>query len=318
MSISRGAVIIAHMVFRNYSDYLKSKYGGTVYRIGVDGGFSCPNRGTARTNPGCSYCDVFGVRAAWLGEEEKAMEEQIRSSMAAMKKRYGASRYILYFQAYSSTFAPVDKLKAVYDHGLSLGNFVELVVSTRPDCVNERVAALLGSYKKEGFDVWVELGLQSACDATLERINRGHDRACFERAFRLLRGAGVKVAVHLIFGLPGEDGDDILNTVDYLASLKPEGVKFHNLHIPTGSPLYGEYALGELSFPSSRRHVRYVADALERLPEDTVIMRLTTDTPGKRHKIPGVFLNKSAVYTLVREELERRGSRQGAFRPDKA
>ena len=301
------------MVFRNYSDYLKSKYGGTVYRIGVDGGFSCPNRGKKRTNPGCSYCDVYGVRAAYLGEEETVMEEQIQSSMAAMKKRYGASRYILYFQAYSSTFAPVDKLKQIYDHGLSLGNFVELVVSTRPDCVNEKVAALLGSYIKDGFDVWVELGLQSACDVTLERINRGHDRACFEKAFRLLRSVGVKIAVHLIFGLPGEDGEDIRNSVRYLASLKPDGVKFHNLHIPTGSPLYGEYSLGELSFPSSRRHVEYVADALERLPEETVIMRLTTDTPRNRHKIPGAFLNKSAVYSLVREELERRGSHQGAL-----
>ena len=301
------------MLFRKYSDYLKSKYGETVYRIGVDGGFSCPNRGKERTNPGCRFCDVFGVRSAYLGEDENPVEEQIRNSVAVMKNRYGANRYILYFQAYSSTYAPVEELKRIYDYGLSLGNFVELVVSTRPDCVDEEIAALLGSYIKDEFDVWVELGLQSASDASLERINRGHDRACFEKAYKMLKDAGVKVAVHLIFGLPEEDGPDILKSVDYLAALKPDGVKFHNLHIPTGSPLYGEYALGELAFPSSRRHVAYVADALERLPPETVIMRLTTDTPGNRHKIPGAFLNKSAVYSLVTEELARRGSRQGVY-----
>jgi len=299
------------VLFRQYSQYLKQKYGETVYRIGVDGGFSCPNRGRNRNSPGCSYCDVYGVRSAYIGEDFHSLDEQIRRSIAVMKNRYKAEKYILYFQAYSSTWGPVDKLKEIYDHGLSLGNFVELVVSTRPDCISRKTAELLGSYITKDFDVWVELGLQSAHDRTLERINRGHSRKQFEEAFRLLRSAGVKIAVHLIFGLPGEDRNEILESVDYLASLKPEGVKFHNLHIPTGSPLYGEYEAGELSFPDSRRHAGYVADALERFPEDTIIMRMTTDTPHQRHKIPGSFLNKSSIYKLVEEELLKRGSRQG-------
>jgi len=301
------------VLFRQYSQYLRQKYGETVYRIGVDGGFSCPNRGQDRNSPGCSYCDVFGVRSAYIGEEFHSMEEQIRKSTAVLKNRYKAEKYILYFQAYSSTWASAVHLKRIYDYGLSLGHFVELVVSTRPDCVDKKIADLLGSYVKNDFDVWVELGLQTAHDKTLDRINRGHSREQFEESFRLLRDAGVKIASHLIFGLPGEDREQILESVEYLASLKPEGVKFHNLHIPTGSPLYLEYEAGELSFPDSHRHVGYVADALERFSQDTVIMRMTTDTPHQRNKIPGSFLNKSSIYKLVEEELLKRGTKQGSF-----
>ncbi len=299
------------MLYRKYSQYLKDKYGETVYRVGVDGGFSCPNRGEDRFNPGCTFCDVFGVRSVYLGESAISLEDQIRASIAPLKKRYDAHKYILYFQAYSSTWGVPAKLKETYDRGLALGNFVELVVSTRPDCVDEEIAALLGSYRRDDFDVWVELGLQTAHDCTLERINRGHDRACFEKAYYLLRNAGVKIAVHMIFGLPGEDRSEIMESIDYLSSLKPEAVKFHNLHIPSGSPLYQEYRAGELSFPDSRRHVLYVADALERISPETIVMRMTTDTPKLRHKLPGAFLNKSAVYNLVESELRRRGSRQG-------
>ena len=300
------------VLFKQYSQYLKEKYGEIVYRIGVDGGFSCPNRGSDRHSPGCSYCDVYGVRAAYIGESRQSMEEQIRRSAAVMRRRYKAETFILYFQAYSSTWAPVEKLKQIYDHGLSLANFAELVVSTRPDCIDESVADLLGSYISEDFDVWAELGLQSSHDLTLDRINRGHDLKTFEKAFFMLRERGIKVAVHLIFGLPGEDRSEILETIRYLAGLRPDGVKFHNLHIPTGSPLYSEYEAGELSFPDSRRHMSYVADALELLPPETVVMRLTTDTPHQRHQIPGAFLNKSRIYDLLREELIRRGSCQGS------
>ena len=302
------------MLFRQYSQYLKEKYGETVYRIGVDGGFSCPNRGENRESPGCSYCDVYGVRAAYIGETFQTMEDQISKSAAIMRRRYGAEKYILYFQAYSSTWAPAEDLRKIYDHGLSLDNFVELVVSTRPDCLEDPVADLLASYKSPDFDVWTELGLQSAHDSTLKRINRGHDLKTFEKAYFRLRSRGIKVAVHLIFGLPGEDREQILETVRYLADLEPEGVKFHNLHIPTGAPLYSEFQSGELSFPDSLRHVEYVADALELLPEETVIMRLTTDTPRLRHEIPGAFLNKSRVYELLRQELSERGSCQGSRR----
>ncbi len=300
-------------LFFSYSEYLKRRYGNTVYRVGVDGGFSCPNRIEGRSDHGCTFCGSFGARSAYLGDSETIIGDQITKSIGFLKRRYKAEEYILYFQAYSSTFGDVHDIKRTYDYGLSLGNFKELVVSTRPDCVTEEICSLLKSYIRADFDVWVELGLQSSSDDSLKRINRGHSYADFEKAYKLLKSHGIKVAVHLIFGLPGEESSDILNSVKAVANLKPDGVKFHNLHIPTGTVMFEEYLRGELSFPSSSRHAEYVAHAIECMPPETVIMRLTTDTPGSRHLVPGYFLDKSIVYNKVNSILKKRDSYQGRF-----
>lgn len=283
-----------------------------MYRVGVDGGFSCPNR-EGRLYGGCSYCDPYGSRSAYVGETDLDIEGQIRRSLAAMKKRYGARKFMLYFQAYTSTYGPVGELKALYDRTLGLYDFSELIVSTRPDCLDREKADLLASYRDEGFDVWVELGLQTIHDGTLARINRGHDSGAFFRADRLLRERGVKRAVHLILGLPGEDRAMMRETAHRVNGVRPEGVKLHNLHIPVRSSLYGEYELGELALPGSRRHISYLADVLERLSPQTVIMRLTTDTPSPRNSTPGSFLNKSEVSRLTALILRERNSFQGRF-----
>lgn len=298
-------------LFLTYSDYLKNKYGKTVYRVGVDGGFSCPNRLEGRYDHGCTFCGSFGARSAYLGDTEKQMEEQITKSISFLKRRYLAEEFILYFQAYSNTFSDVEKLKNIYDYGLSFGNFKELVVSTRPDCIDEDTCKLLKSYIREGFDVWVELGLQSSNDSSLSRINRGHTFLDFSKSFEMLKSYGIKIAVHLIFGLPGESSTDILKSVKDVAILKPDGIKFHNLHIPTGTAMYEEYLRGELSFPSSTRHAEYVAESIEYFPPETIIMRMNTDTPGSRHSIPGYFLDKSIVYNKVNGILKGRDSFQG-------
>jgi len=299
--------------FLNYSRYLQNKYGCTAYRVSIDGGFSCPNRGENRDNPGCTYCSSFGSRSAYIGETEEDIKKQIERNLKILTSRYQAEIFMLYFQAYSSTWAPVDQLKKLYDYSLSLGNFRELIVSTRPDCLSANVCQLLASYQNENFEVWVELGLQSSCDDTLERINRGHTRDQFEHAFNMLRAAGLKVAVHLIFGLPGEDHSKMMDTVRYTAALRPEGVKFHNLHIPDHTEMHNELLAGEMAIPSSPGHVRYIADAIERFHQDTVIMRLTTDTPRSRHLVPGFMLDKTIIYNRVREELLKRGTKQGVF-----
>lgn len=299
--------------FLNYSRYLKTKYGGTAYRVSIDGGFSCPNRGEDRKNPGCTYCSSYGARSAYIGETEKDIKNQIERNLTILKSRYDAEIFMLYFQAYSSTWAPVDQLKKMYDYSLSLGNFRELIVSTRPDCLSEEICELLASYKKDQFDVWVELGLQSSNDQTLERINRGHTRDQFEAAFKMLRSYGLKIAVHLIFGLPGEDIGTMMETVRYAATLRPEGVKFHNLHIPDHTAMFDELVAGEMAIPSSAGHVQYLADAIEIFHSETVVMRLTTDTPRNRHSVPGYMLDKTIIYNRVREELLRRGTKQGVI-----
>lgn len=327
-------------MFYSYKKYLKEKYGKAVYRVSVDGGFSCPNRNRDGSG-GCTYCDELGAVAvyqrtmeadlahngepfgwkefmlpgktsAFAIEQRKArIKEQVDEGLRFLKRRYNAEYFILYFQAFTGTFAPVSILKELYDYGLSLAAFRELVVSTRPDCVSPAVADLLVSYKEDDLDVWVELGLQSAHDSTLQRVNRGHTKKDFEKAFTLLRERGIKITVHLIFGLPGENRREIMETIDYLARLKPEGIKIHNLHIPVRTALFEEYMYGELTVPSGMRHLSYTTEALERLPETVIIHRLTCDTPDHRLGAPRTFFKKGSFLTILRNQMKVQGSFQG-------
>lgn len=261
--------------FYSYSSYLKQRYGRGVYRVGVDAGFSCPHGAEG----GCSYCDAQGARAVYLrndrnpslagkelSERRLFVERQIAEGVAFLRRRYQAEEFILYFQANTNTNAPMEELKTLYDHALSLAPFRELAVSTRPDCLGQEVVELLASYRRPDRDVWVELGLQSGNEETLIRINRGHDAHIFKEAFRRLADAGVFVAVHLILGLPGEGLAELDRTLDLIGELKPRGIKLHNLHIPRGTALFEEYLRGEVVAPSLERHRDLLIHALERIP----------------------------------------------------
>ncbi|MDC7125375.1 MAG: TIGR01212 family radical SAM protein [Spirochaetales bacterium] len=309
-------------LFTSYGTYLKQKYGAPAFRVGLDAGFSCPNRLSGRNSPGCCYCDAFGARAMYqrtkgadsdqVDEDLKAdIQEQTDKAVRFLKKRYGAEYFLLYFQAFSSTYGTLQHLRNVYDYALSLQNYRELIISTRPDCIDEQKADLLLEYKERGYDVWVELGLQSAHDKTLERINRGHSVSDFEDAYNLLRKRGIKIAVHLIFGLPGEGSSEIVETCKYVAKLKPEGLKIHNLHIPYNSPLYKDFSAGKVSVPTVEEHLDYVITAIEHMPESTIIMRLTCDSQEDERAAPKNFLKKTEFYNLVRNEMKKRNSFQG-------
>ena len=298
--------------FNNYSGYLIKKYGKKAFRVSVDIGLSCPNRGTDRTSPGCIYCDGNGARATYL-DKSVEIREQIERGVRFLKKRYNAEIFLLYIQAFSGTYGSIDDLKEIYDYCLSLGDFREIIISTRPDCIDEEKAELLCSYSKRGLEVWVELGLQSSHDWSLERINRGHTVADFEKAFRLLRSRGIKLIAHLIFGLPDESEEDMLESIAYLAGLKPEGIKIHNLHVPLDTPLYDEYLAGELTVPCGQRHILYLVKALGMLPDDIIIMRVTCDTPDKRRAAPKRDLRKGEIYTLLAKEMIKKGIYQGKY-----
>jgi len=293
-----------------YSRYLRERHGCTVYRVAVDAGFSCPNRADGRSSRGCTYCAEDGARAPYLGSREN-LKNQVESAISFLHGRYHAEAFILYFQAFSNTNAEVDALRRIYDSGLELASFLGLNVATRPDCLDRDKAELLASYKERGLEVWVELGLQTACESTLRRIERGHDWDDFVRAYGLLKERGLKVAVHLIFGLPGEGLDPIMNTIHAIGELDPDGVKIHNLHVPAGTVLATELAKGEVTVPSPQRHLEYVIAALERLPPRTVIMRLTCDTPLEKLIAPRDFWPKGKFTARVAAEMRVRGARQG-------
>ena len=296
--------------FLSHASYLRGRYGGPVHRIAVDAGFSCPHRGNSRSGPGCSFCDEPGGRAPYLGDLS-SVDGQIRRAVAFNQRRYGPSELALYFQAYTGTFASVDLLRGIYDRGLAHAAFRELVVATRPDCIDEAVAALLADYRTADRDVWVELGLQSASDETLRRVNRGHTVAEFETAYHLLRRRSLRLTVHLILGLPGEDEEQIERSLRYVAGLRPDGLKIHNLHVPRATALHDEFLAGELTVPGPERHLELAIRAIELMPPQTVIMRLLCDTPAARLVAPRCFWDKAAFHRRLRGELERRGTWQG-------
>jgi len=239
------------------------------------------------------------------------MREQVERAVSFLRRRYGAEEFILYFQAFSNTNAPVAELARVYDEGLSLARFRGLSVATRPDCVDAGKARLLASYSGRGLDVWVEMGLQSCHDSTLARISRGHTSGDFLRAYGILKEAGLKVAVHLIFGLPGEGYGEMMETVAFVSRLDPDGVKIHNLHITRGTVLEREMRMGEVTAPSPERHLSYVIAALERLPPRTVVMRLTCDTPKAMLASPRRFWPKAAFADRLEALMRAQGARQG-------
>ena len=297
--------------YLTYSRYLRRRHGCAVYRVAVDAGFTCPNRGPDRTRAGCSYCDADGSRAPHLARCGGSLERQVREGISYYRRTHGAEAFILYFQAYSNTNAPVETLRRVYDEGLALAEFRGLNVATRPDCLDAEKADLLASYADRGLEVWVELGLQSAHDETLARIGRGHTVADFRRAFETLRSRGLRIAVHLIFGLPGEGKSKIEETMRSVAALRPDGVKIHNLHVPLRTPMAREFRHGELTVPGPQRHLEYVIEAIELLPPQTVIMRLTCDTPRENLAAPRAFWSKERFLSRLEAEMRARRAWQG-------
>jgi radical SAM protein (TIGR01212 family) len=241
----------------------------------------------------------------------QTLSRQVEQAMGFLQRRYAAEAFILFFQAFSNTNAPVAVLQRVYDEGLDLAPFRGLSVATRPDCIDEEKADLLSSYKGRGLDVWVELGLQTSSEATLERIGRGHTVDQFVTAYRILKSRGLKVAVHLIFGLPGESLPEILETIQFVAALEADGVKIHNIHVPAGTVLAREYAMGEFTPPGPDSHIEYVIAAIERLPRQTVIMRLLCETPEERLLAPRSFPVKQQFNDQLAAAMRGRGAFQG-------
>ena len=290
-----------------YSDYLKRRFGSKTYRVSVDAGFTCPVREIGLP---CTYCDVRGSRAPYLGNAN-SLHEQIKGGMSFLTQRYGADQFLLYFQAFSNTHSSVPTLRRIYDTGLSCGQFVGLIVATRPDCVDEPKAALLAEYRSRGLDVWVELGLQSADDATLRRIRRGHSVAEFGRASRLLKEFGILTAAHVILGLPGEGEREAVRTAHYLSELGVNGVKFHNLVITEGTELYREYREGRVSPPTTAEHQELLISSLENSSPELVVMRLTCDPPRDIPFVPEEQPDKASFYRDLIDEMNRRNTWQG-------
>ena len=313
--------------WNTYSGYLKEKYGAPVYRVSVDAGLSCPNRRSDGTG-GCIYCDGTGASAVHLRVEEKDkasssalllgrcedIRTQIDSGLRYIRWRYKSRLAMLYFQSWSNTYAPVPVLRKLYDEALAQYPFVSLIVSTRPDLLCDDVVALLASYRTEERDVWVELGLQSASDSTLEALKRGHDVNCFIDAHARLKAAGIKVCTHVMMLPFIERREDMIDTIRLVNDSGSDAVKIHNLCLTRGTRLLEDYACyGCYAGWSVRRHVETTALLLAYLDRNIIVERLLTEMTKARLVYPSHYLDKRDILEMIDSYMESRSWTQGCL-----
>jgi uncharacterized protein len=296
--------------YRSYNSYLREMFGERVQKIPLDAGFTCPNRDGTISRGGCIYCDRRGSGSGAMTQRGESLDEQIVSGMNWARKRYGASKFIAYFQSFTNTYAPLGHLGDLYDRALKHEGMVGLSVGTRPDCVDKEILGFLASYKQK-FLVWLEFGLQSAHDSTLLRINRGHDVACFDRAVADAHDKGLSVCAHVILGLPGENREMMMETARHLGELAVESVKIHALYVVAGTPLAEIHEHGGYRCLEQAEYVDLLLDFLERLPPAMVIQRLTGDPMPAELVAPVWVREKTKTLNLIAKRLEERNSFQG-------
>lgn len=288
---------------------MQNKFGCKVTKIALNGGFTCPNIDGTKGVGGCSYC--LGGSGEFAGSPADSITNQFRSVAEKMEKKWQNTKYIPYFQANTNTYAPVEKLRSLYEEALSQENVVGLAVATRPDSISDEVMDYLTELSKRTY-LLVELGLQSIFDETGEKINRCHSYKEFEECYFRLKDRGINVCVHLIIGLPGETREMMLDSVKKVAALRPDCIKLHLLHILKGTKIAKEYANGEFGCMELMEYVNVIVDALELLPKETVVQRLTGDGSKDSLVAPLWSLKKFVVLNEIDKEMVRRNTVQGA------
>jgi len=290
---------------------LRELFNCKVYKVTIDAGFSCPNRDGTISNKGCIFCDAGGSFSQ-AHSNLLLIEKQLEESIARLKNRFGAEKFISYFQAYTNTYAPVEKLKSLYDRALVHPDVVGLSIGTRPDCVDEEKLDMIASYQKD-YLVWVEYGLQSMHDRTLIRINRGHSFEDFTRAVNLSKERGINSCAHVIIGLLGERREDVLQTAKVLADMEIEGVKLHLMCVLKDTKLEKLYNKGEINLLSEEEYVETVCDFLEILPSSTIIHRIAGNGLKTIRIAPKWLGAKLKILNQIDETLDKRGSFQGKY-----
>ena len=295
--------------YHTYNYYLRHRFGGKVFKVPLDAGFTCPNIDGTKGVGGCTYC--FGGSSAFPGRALPSIPEQMAAAAAKLEKKWGKAPMIPYFQAYTNTYAPLEVLREKYEQALAQENVVGLSIATRADAVSEETADYLGQLSRRTYLV-VELGLQTVHDETGRRINRCHSYEDFLRGYELLRSRGVLVCVHIINGLPGETHAMMVETARRLSGLDLHCLKIHLLHVMRSTPIAGELERGLFSLMSREEYVRTVCDQLELLPPRFILQRLTGD--GERENLIGPLwsLKKFCVLNEIDKELVRRDTFQGA------
>lgn len=295
--------------YRSLNYFLREKYKEKVFKISLDGGFTCPNRDGKVAKGGCTFCSSHGS-GDFAGSRRLSISNQFIDIKDMMNKKWKNGKYIAYFQAYTNTYGPIDDLRQKYEEAIKEEGVVALAIATRPDCLGEDVLDLLEEFSKK-IDIWIELGFQTSRDDIARNFNRGYDRDVFDKAVEGLRSRNIDVIVHTIFGLPEESHEDMLNTVKYVVNKDIQGIKLHLLHLMENTPMVKDYEEGRLKFLEQDEYVELIGRAICLIPDDIVIHRLTGDAPRESLIGPMWSLKKWEILNAIDKHLEDNGLYQG-------
>ena len=288
--------------------FLRNKFGGKVFKISLDAGFTCPNRDGRVSTGGCIFCSSKG--SGDFTGTAKDLVEQFYEVKNMMNKKWKKGKYIAYFQAYTNTYADVETLRERYYSILNLEDVVGIAIATRPDCLPVDVLELLEEINSRTY-LWVELGLQTMHEKTAGFINRGYGLDTYIASVRELKKRNIEVVTHEIIGLPGENKQEMLQTVDFIANTGTQGIKLHLLHLLKDSRLEKIYSHGEFQLMSMEDYVETIVDCIERIPESMVIHRITGDGPRDTLIGPKWSLKKFEVINAIEHLMMDRDTWQG-------
>lgn len=289
------------MEYLSFNKYLKDKFGQKVYKISLDGGFTCPNRDGKAGTRGCIFCSKGGS-GDFAESREMSITEQIENGKKKVEKKIKSGKYIAYFQAFTNTYAPVEILRQKYEEAINHPDIVALSIATRPDCLGDDVLRLLDEMNKIK-PVFIELGLQTIHQKSAKYIRRGYDLSVYDKAVRDLKKIGVNVVVHVILGLPNESENDMLETVKYVCESGANGIKLQLLHVIDGTDLANDYEKGLFKTLEFDEYVNLIVKCVKIIPKDIVIHRLTGDGAKKDLIAPLWSADKKRVLNAINKAL---------------
>lgn len=287
---------------RRLSEVLKEEYGEKIYRLTLSSGCTCPNRDGFLSYGGCTFCSEGG--SGEFAADYASVEQQINEAKKRIAGKTDAKKFIAYFQSFTNTYGDVQRLSKLYEETIRRNDIVILSLGTRPDCLGEDVLEMLRNLNQIK-PVWVELGLQTIQEKTAERINRQYPLSVFEDAYQRLKAEKITVIVHVIFGLPGENREDMLQTIQYLSELEPEldGIKIQMLNILKGTKMSEEYLQNPFPLLSLEEYASLVKESIRILPENIVIHRMSGDGPGSLLIEPKWIRNKKKVLNTINKAI---------------
>jgi radical SAM protein (TIGR01212 family) len=295
--------------YYSLNSYFRNTFGEKVYKVSIAGGFTCPTRDGTKGTAGCAFCNPAGSEPRHY-KPGMSVTEQLELATNYVRERHETNHFLAYFQDYTTTYKDAKSLEKLYRQALDFPGIRGLALCTRPDCLDEDVLDLLEDISRETF-VWVELGVQSGCDLTLVRMNRGHTVYDSEKAFEKLHTRNVRTAAHVILGYPGETAEEAMTTASLVNRSGTAGVKLQNLHVVKNTLLADQYSRGEFTLMERNEYAELAADFLERIRPDIVVQRVTGEAPPRMLVAPHWAINKLAVMNRVRRELMYRDSWQG-------